>query len=215
MKKRMVVVLTAVLSISAVSVFVIVGNAISDNKVVFSTEPVTVSVTKEEIIAVDGNEFMNKYYIEIRSKYAKNNNEEHDLLIDELYAEIDEFYNNIKTGVTQSEYNSYESSINSIIEKIESDGKSDLSEETTMTKEALVRRIDVLLVEEIEQKILQIEYSDRKDKTKEERKAPFEELLVEAENLMDDIENGIVSVEDGEKIYNKLTREYYSAQSID
>lgn len=176
-----------------------------------STEAVSVFTTEEPEIAVDGTEFKNKYYDEIKGKYVKNNNKEHDLLIDELYAEIDEFYNSVKTGVTQSEYDAYEASVNALISKLESSSE---AVNATITKEELIIKIENQLIVEINTKLLQIDYSQRQDISKAERKAPFEELLEKAEALIDDVNNGTVSVEEGEKLCNKLTREYYSTQQI-
>ena len=181
------------------------------DQVVHSTEPVSVFSTEEPEIAVDGTEFKSMYFDEIKSKYVKNNDEEYDLLIDELYAEIDEFYDAVKTGVTQSEYDAYEAAVNAAINKLEASSE---VVKATITKEELIIKIENQLIVEIETKLLQIDYSQRKDISKAERKAPFEELLEEAEALIEDINNGTVSVEEGEKLCNKLTREYYSTQQI-
>ena len=173
-----------------------------------STEAVSVFTTEEPEIAVDEDEFKSKYLDEIRSKYVKNNDEEYNSIIDELYAEIDEFYDAVIKGITQSDYDAYEASVEFIIWKIETFDEFQ-STESVMTKENLISRIEGILIEEIELKILQIEYSSISGKLKRERKAPFEELLEKAEALKDDVNNGTVSVEEGEKLCNKLLLKYY------
>ena len=208
MKRIAIVSLVFLLIALPLSGCVKTDNSPVSEDVVHSTEPVSVFTTEEPEIAVDETEFRNKYYDEIRNKYVKNNTDKYDLLIDELYAETDEFYNAVRTGITQSEYDAYEASVEFIIWKIETFDEFQ-STESVMTKEALISRIESLLIDEINTKLLQIDYSQRKDISKAERKAPFEELLEEAEALIEDINNGTVSVEDGEKLCNKLLMKYY------
>ncbi len=165
---------------------------------------------KEELTAVDGNKWTAEYILGIKSQYVKKQgDEEYNKKIDELYDIIDEFYSEIKTGITSAEYEAFENEIREKIQNLQP-----ANQNSSLTMEQLISRAEQFLVEEIEIKILQIEYIDEMSYSEKQRKISlFEEVLEEAEEFVDDMKNGRLTLSESEAKYNEVKANLMEAQA--
>ena len=174
---------------------------------------------KEELTAVDGNKWTAEYILGIKSQYVKKQgDEEYNKKIDELYDIIDEFYSEIKTGITSAEYEAFENEIREKIQNLTAgEGNVNLqsaNQNSSLTMEQLISRAEQFLVEEIEIKILQIEYIDEMSYSEKQRKISlFEEVLEEAEDFLEDMKNGRLTLSESEAKYNEVKANLMEAQA--
>lgn len=159
---------------------------------------------KEELTAVDGNKWTAEYILGIKSQYIKKQgDEEYNKKIDELYDIIDEFYSEIKTGITSAEYEAFENEIREKIQNLQP-----ANQNSSLTMEQLISRTENFLIEETEIHILEIEYiNDLSYFRKKEKTAPFKEFLKEAEDFLEDMKNGRLTLSESEAKYNELKAE--------
>lgn len=233
MKKPIKAVIIIVAAALLLTAGVIVGagelwdNTPQEEEIMESTQPTKAPViteetesNKEELTAVDGNKWAAEYILGVKSQYIKKQgDEEYNKKIDELYDIIDDFYSEIKTGITSAEYEAFENEIREKIQNLTAgEGNVNLqsaNQNSSLTMEQLISRAEQFLVEEIEIEILEIEYvGDISYSRKQEKTAPFKDVLEEAEDFVDDMKNGRLTLSESEAKYNELKAKLMEARSM-
>lgn len=219
MKKKLFlsIISIAVVIIVAVAVGITVSGQTTEKEKATSAPPTVSPEVNESAIAVDGDEFAEKYIYGMKLKYIKlNDGGKRDELIDKLNAKIDEFYDAVMSGITQSEYDAFESEIQNIVSLINGGSTQNKApEKTSLTKEKLAECIDNLLLGETVVVQAQIEYHEGNmtQSQKKERLAILSDFYDKCEELMNNVKNGTVSIAEGEKKYNEYSAELREMQS--
>lgn len=227
MKKSLKIAVVLILAIVALIICAVAGAGELTQETIETTETTSVPQAaielesiSEEFIQVDANEWAAEYILGIKSQYIKKQgDEEYNKKIDELYDIIDDFYSEIKTGITSAEYEAFENEIREKIQNLTAgEGNVNLqsaNQNSSLTMEQLISRAEQFLVEEIEIEILEIEYvGDISYSRKQEKTAPFKDVLEEAEDFVDDMKNGRLTLSESEAKYNELKANLMEARSM-
>lgn len=226
MKKSVKIAVVLIVAVVALIICAVVGAGELTQETIETTETTSVPQAaielesiSEEFIQVDANEWAAEYILGVKSQYIKKQgDEEYNKKIDELYDIIDEFYSEIKTGITSAEYEAFENEIREKIQNLTAgEGNVNLqsaNQNSSLTMEQLISRTEKFLVEEIEIKILQIEYIDEMSYSEKQRKISlFEEVLEEAKDFVDDMKNGRLTLSESEAKYNEVKANLMEAQA--
>lgn len=235
MKKRIIISLSCIIVIATIITVVAItafgtGNAKNNEAISTTKAPPTVAAEKSAGTAkdrvlkdVDGDEWFKEYYADIKMQYSKGNDETKNNLIDKMNSKIDEFYADIKTGVTEEEYNAFESEIYMLKSKIDGTYNSSGAMKAPSAKYDTLESVKAKLLaikDELEQYVLDHEAAKKESKG---RYKTVEPRLKKAYAFRDKLEDAIESVgedstmslADANKLVKEMDDGWYDVRTFD
>lgn len=220
MKKKIIIVLStiiitviiAVATVSAVELY-------KEENTTFLASNSKSEAEKKEIKDVDPDSWFQEYYLTLKTKYAKTGDETVDKNVDLMNEKIDAFYEKIKHGITQDEYNVLEKEIYSIATNI--DLIQGVKNEKTDIEQNDYSRADSKISEirsELDQYIVEYEFIKDNEKggnssrTRAKLKNAYE-FDEELKNAEEKLKNRDLTVEEANELVDDLYKKYLEVNS--